>query len=73
MHSKKFRTLCNSLFFLCKGKQSKEKKTYGEKVLERRKKKNKSDSRKKKHKRKFKRKSGKWRRSNVRIRIKITD
>lgn len=58
-----------TLFLLFKGKQSKEKKTYGEKVLERRKKKNKNDSRKKNHKKKYK--SRKLRRNDVRIRIKI--
>lgn len=61
------------LFLLCKGKQSKEKKTYGEKILERRKKKSKSDSRKRKPKKKFKKRSGKLRRNNVRVRIKMID
>lgn len=59
-----------TLFLLFKGKQSKEKKTYGEKILERRKKRNKNDSRKKNPKKKFK-KSRKLRRNDVRIRIKI--
>lgn len=67
---KKFRTLCK-LFLFYKGKQNKEKKTYGKKILERRKKKSKNDSKKKKHRKKFKKWSGKLRRNKVRIRIKI--
>ena len=62
-----------TLFLSCKGKQNKEKKTYGKKILERRKKKNKSDSKKKKHKKKFKKWSGKLRRNKERIRMKIID
>lgn len=62
-----------TLSLLYKEKQSKEKKIYGEKILERREKRNKSDSRKKRHKKKFKKRKRKPRRNDVRIKIKIKD
>lgn len=57
----------NSSLLLFKGKQSKEKKTCGEKVLERKKRKSKNDSRKKSHRTKLKKRNEKLRQNKVRM------
>lgn len=61
----------NSSFVLFKGKQSKEKKTYGGKVLKRKKKKNKSDFKKKSHSRKLKKRNEKLRPNKVRMKVDL--